>query len=409
MRTDRYTNNLNKKKSHWLTDILYIMLLAVFGYVLRNLFYHQSIEYKGGYNSDTWFYIHQAKQTNGTRMISYLFHRLYEYSGDHWLIVTYMAIVVIATVFANYFVIKTLIKSYSERPPRQILQLASIIALFSGSIYLPKIHPYFYRNSWPSYAWHSPTQQTMMLFGLIAIVMFIKIYENYLFEIKKSQWIVMMICSALATWSKPTFLLVMAPTVVILFLIELFSNREHSFLYRFRRLVLFGLAFIPAGIYTLLFYFQYFGEGGNAGGGGVAVGFKRFMEGENLQILIGIVCGLLFPIIVFIFNIKSWGEFRYKFALIFFGVSAAEGLLFYEEGIRETHGNFSWGRMMGCYYFFICGLAFAIDNFHDKNFLNGNKFLRTVYFGALAVALALHLLTQLYFFYSLVRGHSYFH
>lgn len=408
MKTDNLIKSRGNKKIRILTDSIYALFLVWFGYILVNLFYNQSIRLNGNYNSDTNFYARTARVKDGTRMIAKIFHRLYNLSGDNWLIAIYMAVVVVATILVNYYLIKTLIQTYTSAPPRQVIQLASIAAIFSGSIYFPRIHPTFYRSSWSSYAWHSPTQQTMTLFALIAILAFIKIYENYLVKIKFSHWLILAISAGLATWSKPNFLFVMAPTVILLFLIELTKNKEYSLRYKFKRLVMFGLAYIPAGLYTISFYMQYFGESGSAGGGGIGFGFKKFVEGDNLRLIINIFFGLLFPIIVFIFNAKKFRDMRYKLSLTIFLISAAQALLFYEEGIRAKHGNFGWGKMMGSYYFFLCAIAFAIENFYDKNFMGGKKILRGLYFMILAIALGLHLVSQVYFFSVITTGHTYF-
>ncbi len=391
-----------------LWDTLYGAGLIAFWALMTIVFYRQTIRYDGRYASDTQFYVEYSKDKYGDRLISYVFHWLYNAFGNNWGIAVYMGAVVTLTIIANYYLIRYILRSDGIRTQRLTVQALSVMMLFTGSIYLPGVFEKFYAKCWSTYAWHSPTQHTMMLFAVISIMLFLMIYENYLDRIDISKWLILMITSMLSTWSKPSFILVMTPTVIILFLIELFTRKEHSFGVRLRQLVLFGMAFVPSGLLMLYLNTRYFGEGESSDGGALAFGLKHFLEDNSSQLLIKILCGLMFPIIVFAFNYGRFGEMKLKLAITMLITSTVEWMLIYEEGSRASHGNFSWGKKLGCYYFFLCALCLAVENFKDKQFLGGNKAKRTIYFTCIGIFLAMHLLSQLYYFYAIVRGHKYY-
>ena len=390
-----------------LFDALYGIGLVLFGALLTIVFYRQSIRYNGRYPADTQYYVDTAKAGEGVRMISYVFRWLYKMTGTNWSIAVYMALVVVATVLVNYVIIKYFLDRDGYDVPRVIAQAASFVMIFSGSIYLPKIYPFFYKKSWSTYAWHSPTQHTMMLFALISILLFFMIYEKYTDRVNPGLWILLLFTSLLSTWAKPSFILAMTPTVIILFLIELFTRTELSFAVRLRKLITFGLAFVPSGLLAIWLSMTYFGEGDMAEGGEMAFGISHFLESNTEQLAIKIACGLAFPLIVYLFNLRRFKDFRFRTALILLIMSTVEWMLIYEEGSRAAHGNFSWGKKMGCYIFFLCSLPLAVENWHDEKFLGGSKPLRFIYFLLLACVLAAMLLSQFYYFYAIVRGHTY--
>lgn len=398
---------LKEKRTDRVFDILYAAGLALFGALLTIIFYRQSIRYNGKYPSDTQYYVNDSKDHPGARLISYIFHYLYKASGDSRLIAVYMALVVVATVLVNYLIIKYMLKRWGKDTRRVTIQAASIAMLFTGSIYIPGILPYFYKKAWTTYAWHSPTQHTMMLFALLALLMFIKIYDGYLDKINIWQWLGLMVFSFLSTWSKPSYILAMTPAVILMFLIELFTRKEYSVGVRIRQLFIYGVAFIPAGLMAIYLSTAYFGEGEEAEGGSIAFGLSHFLESNSHLVFLKIACGLLFPILVYAFNIRRFKDMQLKFALMLMIFSSIEWMLLYEEGGRAAHGNFSWGKKFGCYWFFLCSIPLAIDNYKDKNFLGGNKALRAVYFLLISVAFAAHLICQLYYFYAIARGHGY--
>ena len=78
-----------------------------------------------------------------------------------------------------------------------------------------------------------------------------------------------------------------------------------------------------------------------------------------------------------------------------------------ESGRRASHGNFGWGRVIGGYMLMLTSMAIVADNIRDKEFLGGRKWLRALYYLMLAGTLALHLLSNVYYFVTLCGGAGY--
>ncbi len=72
------------------------------------------------------------------------------------------------------------------------LQIGSLLALFTGPIYIPVIYEHFYMSAMPKFAWHSPTQQLMLMCALISLLLFFKLYENYMEHMNPAVWVMLL-------------------------------------------------------------------------------------------------------------------------------------------------------------------------------------------------------------------------
>lgn len=402
---------LTDRKALKRTDAIYVCLLAVLYAASTFMFYRQSIRYNGGYEADTSLYVDMAIDDRGVRLIKWIYHYLYNLTGNTVLIALYMGVVVVCTALANYMVLRWYMGRRaeagggSEQTARIYAQAASLVMFVTGSMYLPGIHETMYRASWCTYAWHSPTQQLMILFAMISLYLFLKIYESYMESISPKLWIALMITSLISVWAKPSFMLVFIPTLIIVFLIELAVHAEDGQTgRRFSRLVIFGLSMVPSGLLILFLNSSIYGEGSS---NKVAVNVGG-ASGFGYNVYIAAFCGLLFPAIVFLVNYRRLRELPLQISLGMLIAGIAEWAVFYEEGSRQNSGNFAWGRQFGCYYFFVCAIAMTYDNLTDKEFLGGNRRLRTAYFAVLALIFALHVLTQTYHLYLMFRGYDFY-
>lgn len=425
------SGHINKKKLT-ATDWIYAGLLFILYAASTFMFYRQTIRFNGGYEADTSLYVNMSMDDRGVRLIKWIYHYLYNLTGNTVLIAVYMGAVVVCTALANYAVFRWYLRWNRERKAlkaaaqgaetfsaasaapltaaeeareRVYAQAASLIMFVTGSMYLPVIHARFYRASWCTYAWHSPTQQLMILFAMLSLLLFLRIYENYMDRIDPKMWAGLMVTSLISVWAKPSFMLVFTPVLIVVFLIELAVHaKDGQTAKRFKRLVIFGLSMVPSGILILFLNSSIYGEG-SKNKVAVSVGGA---DGFGYNIYIAAFCGLLFPALVFIFNYKRLKELPYQISLGMLIMGIAEWMIFYEEGSRTNSGNFAWGRQFGCYYFFVCAIALAYANWNDSEFLAGRKGLRKAYFAVIAVALAMHVLSQTYHLYLMFRGYDFY-
>ena len=371
------------------------------------MFYRQSIRYNGGYEADTSLYVNMSIDDRGIRLIKWIYHYLYALRGDTVLIAFYMGLVVVITAIGNYAIIRWYqrYKSLdSESTSRLYAQIASLLMFVTGSMYLPIIHPRFYKGSWCTYAWHSPTQQLMIMFAMFSLLVFLMIYEKYEKRINPFLWMLLMIFTLMSVWAKPSFMLVFIPTLIAVFIIELLKHKREGQLWkRFSKLFVFGLSMVPSGLLILFLNNSIFGEGSS---NKVAVNTGGHAFGYNIYI--AAFCGLLFPTIVMMANYRKLKELPFQIALGMLIMGIAEWMVFFEDGSRGSSGNFAWGRQFGCYYFFVCAIAITYYNIKDGEFMAADNSRRRWYLIIIGLVFAIHVLSQTYHLYLMFRGYDFY-
>ncbi len=370
------------------------------------LFYRMAVEYQDKYASDLVWYIKLPTSANKERyrIIGFMFDLLYRLGGRIPAMAAYLALTIGLIVLANLVYLKFFREDDGE--DRLFLQAASLLMPFMGPIYVPVFHEYYYRWSFQTFSWHSPTEQSMMLFSIFAMMCFIKMYEESREKVSIRWWLLTMVSVFLSAFGKPAFAIDLILAMIVMFLIDLFVDDGISFLTRLVNRVIMGISLIPTGIYMLIVMKLEF-EGQDATHTGtVVMSLKSVIEYNGL--FTAVICGLAFPLIVWAVNFRRIKEKRYKTVFMVFLMGIAQWALFTEEGPRASHGNFTWGRQAGCYFFFLTSVAMAVNNWYDKKFMSDKPVARKIYFAGLLILLALHICSQLRYFYIISQGHNYF-
>ena len=396
---------LNNNKKFVLTDALYITAIIGFTAVCYELFYRMCTRFNGKYKSDFSWYISlpTSDYKEKHRMIGWMLDLLYRHGVGIKGMVLYLALVISFLILANYVYLKFFCKGTNVK--RFVLQALSGMMLFMGPIFIPKFHEYFYRWSFQTFAWHSPTEQAMILFSVLAVICFVKMYENSVSGVDYKWWIATAVMVFLSAFSKPAFAIDLMFATVALFLIDLFNPKEGEFKSKFFKLFIMGCSLIPTALYMLVVVKYNFNGSDDLQRATVNFTIKHVLEYPN--IFAAIICGLAFPIVVWVTNFRLLKEKRYKTVFAIFIMGVAQWTFFREGGVRERHGNFAWGRQVGCYLLFLTSLAMAVNNWKDDDFMKGKPILRKAYFAVLICLFAMHLVCQLYYFYMICRGHSY--
>lgn len=164
----------------------------------------------------------------------------------------------------------------------------------------------------------------------------------------------------LTTITKPSFTMVVVPTMGLVLLVQLIRSRGKSLPYAFALCV----TMIPAGIHLLYQFFGVF-SGINAMGEETGIGFAFAAVWSNYtkNIPLSILMGMALPIGVLILNGKEFLKNRcYRFAWYVYLVATAMFLCLYEKGFRMLHANFSWGYMHGMFFVFFMTLLLMLKN-----------------------------------------------
>ena len=401
---------LTDTKLKRITTAIYVAGLAWLCYCSSFLFGRQIAQFNGHYPSDMHFYVDNAINGEGERCLTKIFVALYKLSGGSInAIVVYLGIVIVVICVASFLIMRELVDIWGVKVPDFYTQALSLIIVYSGNIYVPLVHRAHYRNSWASFAWHSPTQQTMDMFALLAMFCFIKLCRDYRTKIDSRWWIGVAIFGTFATWTKPSCFMVFAPALIIAFLFELKGLHGEELKERFTRLFIMGLSQIPSGLVMLYYMFWYGGNVTEENGSAIRFGLARFLHHyPSVRLfVVRVLSGLAIPIVVFLFNRYCLKELNYRITALMLGFGVAEWMFIYETGRNARFGNFGWGKQFACLYTFICTYPLIIKNWKDKEFLKEKPKLRAFYFGLIMVIFVGMMISQFCYFYRLLKGKNY--
>ncbi len=392
-------------KKFTIIDGLYLLVIALFSGVCYELFYRMCIRFNDKYRSDFEWYINlpTSEYKEKHRLIGWALDLMYRNGIEVKGMVVMFAVTIACIILVNYAYISFFTKDISKN--RTARELFSGIMLFIGPIYVPVIHEYYYRWSFQSFAWHSPTQQEMILFSIISVICFVKLYENSEDTIAWKWWIATAITVFLSTFSKPAFAIDLMLATVVLFLMDLFVRNGEKLSSKFVKRFLMGLSLVPSAIYLLIIVKYNFNGEDELQQASVNFTIEHLKKYPNLGA--AIVCGLAFSIVVWLANTNLLKEKRYRTIIVIFVIGVLQWSVLREGGVRERHGNFAWGRQVACYLLTLTSIAIAINNWNEKDFLKDKALIRKLYFALLGFLLILHVGSQLRYFYMICRGHSY--
>lgn len=391
-------------------DFAWLAAIAAVSTVCLELFYRMIVNYNGKYESDIGYYALERTQSTEPqeRLVGIICQWLYDINQSTLEINIMLALVIAAIIAVNFFVIRFYLKEdgLAGSVPRHAVQFFSVAMLFIGPIYVPVIHEYFYRKSFSSFCWHSPTQHFMTLFAMIAAVCFLKMYMTYDTDgVSPVWWIATLVTTFLATTSKPSYTIGLVVTIVIMFIAELIRKGADGFLVRFRRLFIMGLSVVPSGLYIIWLNKRQFADNTQFGEEHeIVFGLGPLLNYERPWA--ALLFGITFAIAVFALNFRKFRDTKYKFALYTFVIGTLQWATISETGTRANFGNFSWGRMFGCYFITLTACAVFLEMYYNKD-LFGSRSKRTAVMVIIGLILAASITCQLYHFGLILTGHGY--
>lgn len=394
--------NRNKNSEILVYSICLILLFCASMY----LFYNQIMQTGVHFPSDTRFYTNIAMKGDGDRCLTIILGLVYKLTGSVYSLAAYLGLVIVFTCIAANKLLQVILSYLDTDVNPNVTRAISLITVFSGNIYIPIFHEYFYRKSWNSYAWQSPTQQSVIMLSLVTLTFFLLMFRDYKDSISVKYWLAAAVFGFFATWTKPSFFMIFAPSIVVVFLIELIGLKGKILMERFRRLFIMGSALFPALGIMLYYMFWYQGA---VGGSEIHFGLSNFIyETPTIGLLIRrVVSGLTIPIIVLIFNTDKLKNFPYKLVCTMFIVGVLEWMLIYESGRNAHFGNFGWGKQLACLLMFLISYAIIISDFKAPNFLANHLQIRKLYYLMIACTMFLMLTSQVFFFLHLLLGGKY--
>ena len=195
------------------------------------------------------------------------------------------------------------------------------------------------------------------------------------------------------------------PTIVIMFIAELIRKGSDGFLVRFRRMFIMGMSVVPSGLYIIWLNKRQFADNTQFGEEHeIVFGLGPLLNYERPWA--ALLFGITFAIAVFALNLKKFRDTKYKFALYTFVIGTLQWATISETGTRSNFGNFSWGRMFGCYFITLTACAVFLEMYYNRDFFSSRS-KRTTAMAVIGLILAASVICQLYHFYLILTGHGY--
>lgn len=394
-------------------DFAWMASLAVLFVVMLEMFYRMIVNYNDCYESDVKYYVTDIAQTGEEvhRLMGLMFKAFYNINHGTLEANVYLAAVIVLIVIVDYFVIRFFVKSdgYIDTVPRHSMQFMAISMLFIGPIYMPVLHEYFYMKSFGSFAWHSPTQQSMTLFAMISAICFIEMYMTYEEKgIRPWIWAATMVTTMIATGFKPSYTIDLVLAIVVMFVIDLVREGREGFAKRFGQMFIMGCSIVPSGLYMLWLNSKEFAESTQYGEEHkVLLSLAPLLEYKGLWA--AVLFGITFPIAVFAFNSDRFKDVKYRVILYIFIMGVVQWAVIEETGTRANFGNFIWGRMIGCWLLTLAACPVLLEVLYDKDLLGRGSKKRKSFITLSGAVLVLAICSQLYYLWLVVTGRGYYH
>lgn len=224
-----------------------------------------------------------------------------------------------------------------------------------------------YNNTALFNTWHNPTNTSVKFLALICfflMVYSIDLQKNSKTDIlgfsftKRGIDIFLSVAVFMSLLCKPSFFQVLAPTLGVIYLVQLVRAKK-----TIGDCLRDCLVYLPSVL--LMLYQMYDNFSGPAEGFEIA--FLKVWRVFSSNIFLSTMSMVVFPIFVAAFCVKDWKEERaFQYSFVFFGVGLLEFAVLAETGERWADGNFSWGTGLGfgilCLYAVISFLRFLQAN-----------------------------------------------
>ena len=272
----------------WLTGTL----TALYGLACLYLYYMQSIQpldYDNRYfQSDLPYHISMIVEDGWYySFTAYVYQALYYLCGKTTLgIALFLAAVTVASLLATELVLRRM-AGMQER--NWATMAAALVLNLVMPFYLVWAGSYRYVSYQSGNLWHNSTYLCMRLLGLLVLLYYQKLEEDYRDKITGRQWLAFALLLVVCTGVKPSFLTVFAPALALKLLWDLCHK------VRFKQVFLLGSAVLPACGVVLWQNMVLFGE--DTGNGMTYDPWYTFSLHADRPKL-AVLCSLAFPLVV---------------------------------------------------------------------------------------------------------------
>ena len=380
----------NDKMKRWQKLVILGLLLAIF-LSAGLLFYRQG---RGYYAGDLEAHIKSALSDAPAYSITKpLYKIVYHCFGG----VLGVALVVSLFVIGSIWATKRLLDYYFESKNEFKTWLLAIALNFNIAIYIPWITRCFNSGLQEPNEWHNSTYIIMKFFALFAMLLYFKIAKTYLKHIETRQYIIFTILLLLCNLVKPSFIIALAPTMLVFFIIDFIKNIKDK--RAIANIVIFGIS-VLISLVVLVYQSRILYSESSGGGSSIAISFMQALKAYHPYPIISIIQSAAFPLFILCTNIKTvLGDRKYSTAYLMGIISLVIYLLFIETGPRARDGNFDWSYSFALMMMFIAAASIVRALPKRKT---DSRYLVACY-----VLFGLHLISGLIYYCGMLTGMPY--
>ena len=294
--------------------------------------------------------------------------------------------------------------------PASAAALGSLLLHLSGAIYLPWFNAEPYLGQGSPNAWHNPTTIAVKPLALIVFLLagaVLRKSSESQFAEKTPVWkyILIALLLALSNFAKPSFAQIFIPSTVLIMIIWLIVYQRKNLG------VMAGMfiACIPSlAIMVVQFVLSFYSE--NKGASGIRIAPLEVAGLYTKSIPGSLLLALAFPLLILILDLAGkkarWDDI-FAWIMLFTGLCAK--LLLAESGERASHGNFSWGYLLGLYLVWFCAVRSLIRRGAEDTAAAASGTKKFDFgFWAGVILLVLHFLSGCYyvFIHMILRGNG---
>ncbi len=390
---------MNKDK---LLTAAVLLINLVYAVCLMYLHYNQTqYTLNGPFESDLTFHINMAVKDNWYYSITaFAYVLFYKFAFGDILVAIFLTLCQLATILGTFLLLKEIWKRYELKLSCGVtLALATVLNLVMA-FYIEAVNEKHYIGYQSATVWHNSTYICMKMVGVFVLWYFVKLMDSYKEKLSLKQWILFTALVALSTGVKPSFLMVFAPVMAVMLLIDWIKGTK------FLKVFFFGLTVVPSLGIILWQNLVLFGA--DTGNGFTINPFYTLAQrSDNPKI--ALLCSVLFPAIVGLFHIKDvWKDKLYLGSLMVWAFGFLEVFLFVESGHRSKDANFMWGYSMSLFVLFLISAVRFIRDMKNRDFLGKCKALRIGYLSVGGAVFLYHVISGIWFFVILMGGATYF-
>ena len=358
------------------------------------LFYCQGTAEDGLYMSDLQDHIAFALAGDSYSLLYFIMGFVLHITGGSVMAIAILeALIVVGTGWVTYLLFS---KRVSEEKKPLVFVISFALLIFT-SIYVPVLYPHYYLQTFVTQPWHNITYIGMRFFAVLTMYAFFEVYESYLENVSVRQWIGVALPLLCATAIKPNFLLAFSFALLVVLILDFIRNFFDK--KKFLNMIKMGTTVFPACAALLVQAVILYGptDVGAAESGLIITWGATLLQDGVLALVMRIVCGLSFPIMIYILGRKKF-DTQERFVYLMYLITFIQVHMLGESGARATHGNFTWGIYNSAYILLIYTIAFFVEHYSIKR--SNEKIVCMIGWGVLG----LHLVSGLIYFLLLLAG-----